>query len=104
MTRGYTIGRLGSYRTGDKTGEDDGEDGCVNEKFHDRLPPGGVCCVSLWKRGTITSIVRKLRECVFLSTYRGYLLSSLLKYPVRPFQSTPFFGYFRILLTGHIGH
>ena len=44
MTRGYTIGRLGSYRTGDKTGEDDGEDGCVNEKFHDWLPP--IVCVS----------------------------------------------------------
>src|ERR1700733_5773868 len=83
MSRGHMFCRLDSYCTGDKTGEDDGEDGCVNEKFHDRLPPGGVCCVSLWKRGTITSIVRKLCECVFLSTYRGYLLSSLLKYPVR---------------------
>ena len=47
MTRGHMIGRLGSYRTGNKTGEDDGEDGCVDEKFHDWLPPGGLCFVSV---------------------------------------------------------
>jgi hypothetical protein len=102
MTRGHVFGRLGIYRTGDKTGEDDGEDGCVNEKFHDWLPPGGLCFVSVWKRGTIKSIVRKIRECVFLSTYRGYLLSTLLKYPFQLFQSTPIFGYFRILLKSHL--
>jgi hypothetical protein len=81
VTRGHVVCGLGSYRTGDKTGEDDGEDGCVNEKFHDWLPPGGVCFVSVWKRGTIKSIVRRIYERVFLNTYRGYLLSSLLKYP-----------------------
>ena len=80
MTRGHVVCRLGSYRTGDKTGEDDGEDGCVNEKFHDWLPPGGLCFVYVWKRGTIKSIVLKIRERVFLSTYRGYLLSFLPKY------------------------
>jgi hypothetical protein len=47
MFRGHMIGRLGSYRTSDKAGEDDGEDGCVNEKFHDWLPPGGLCFVSV---------------------------------------------------------
>ena len=46
MTRGHMLCRLDSYCTGDKTGEDDGKDGCVNEKFHDWLPPGGVCFVS----------------------------------------------------------
>ena len=80
MTRGHMLRRFDSYCTGDKTGEDDGEDGCVNEKFHDWLPPGGVCFVSVWKRGTIKSIVREICERVFLNTYRGYLLSSLLKY------------------------
>ena len=84
MFRGH-MGRLGSYCTGDKTGEDDGEDGCVNEKFHDWLPPGGVWFVSLWKGGTIKSIVRKIYECVFLSTYRGYPLSTLPKYPFQLF-------------------
>jgi hypothetical protein len=81
VIRGHVVCRLGSYCTGDKTGEDDGEDGCVNEKFHDRLPPGGWCFVSMWKRGTIKSIVRQIYERVFLNTYRGYLLSSLPKYP-----------------------
>ena len=85
MTRGHMIGRLGSYCTCNKTGEDDGEDGCVDEKFHDWLPPGGECFVSVWKRGTIKSIVREIHELVFLSTYRGYLLSSLLKYPFHLF-------------------
>ena len=85
MTRGHMICRLDSYSTGNNTGEYDGEDGCVNEKFHDWLPPGGVCFVSVWKRGTIKSIVRKIRECVFLSTYRGYLLSTLPKYPFQLF-------------------
>jgi hypothetical protein len=46
MTRGHMLCRLDSYCTGDKTGEDDGEDGCMDEKFHDWLPPGGVCFVS----------------------------------------------------------
>jgi hypothetical protein len=104
MTRGHAVCGLSSYGTGDKTGKDDGEDGCVDEKFHDWLPPGGVCFVSVWKRGTIKSIVRKIRECVFLSTYRGYLLSTLPKYLFQLFQSTPFFGYFGILQKTHIGH
>ena len=47
MLRGHLISRLGSYCTGNKTGEDDGEDGCVNEKFHDWLPPGGLYFVSV---------------------------------------------------------
>jgi hypothetical protein len=46
MARGHMLCRLDSYCTGDKTGEDDGEDGRVNEKFHGWLPPGGVCFVS----------------------------------------------------------
>jgi hypothetical protein len=83
MLRGHMIRRLGSYCTRDKTGEDEGEDGCVDEKFHDWLPPGGWCYVFVWNTGTIKSIVRKIRERVFLSTYRGYLLSPLLKYPSR---------------------
>jgi hypothetical protein len=47
MTRGHMLNGLNSYCTGDKTGEDDGEDGRVDEKFHDRLPPGGMCFVSV---------------------------------------------------------
>src|ERR1700759_990073 len=47
MARGQVLCGLNSYCTGDKTGEDDGEDGCVNEKFHDWLPPGGVYFVSM---------------------------------------------------------
>ena len=47
MARGHVDCGFGGYRTGDKTGEDDGKDGCVNEKFHDWLPPGGVCFVSV---------------------------------------------------------
>ena len=46
VIRGDRSGGLDSDGTGDKTGEDDGKDGCVNEKFHDWLPPGGVCFVS----------------------------------------------------------
>ena len=41
MVGGDAVCRLNSYSTGDKTGEDDGEDGRVDEKFHDWLPPGG---------------------------------------------------------------
>ena len=47
MLCGHVDCGFGGYRTGNKTGEDDGEDGRVDEKFHDRLPPGGVCCVSV---------------------------------------------------------
>jgi hypothetical protein len=81
VTRGHVVCGLDSYRTGDKTGEDDGEDGCVNEKFHDWVTSGGCVFRFCWKRGTIKSIVRKIYERVFLNTYRGYLLSSLPKYP-----------------------
>jgi hypothetical protein len=85
MIRGHILCRFDRHCTGDKTGEDDGEDGCMDEKFHNWLPPGGMCFVSLWKMGTITSIVRKLSGRVFISTYRGYLLSALPKYPFRLF-------------------
>lgn len=41
MARGHVIRRLDSNCTGNKTGKDDGEDGRVDEKLHDWLPPGG---------------------------------------------------------------
>ena len=41
MIRSHVLSRLDSYCTGDKTGEDDREDGRMDEKFHGWLPPGG---------------------------------------------------------------
>ena len=66
VTRGHVVCGLGSYRTGDKTGEDDGEDGCVNEKFHDWVTSGGCVfrfCVEEGNNQEYSS--RNSRACVF---------------------------------------